>query len=102
MQKKLDHIHHFAVQVQSIAKAVAWYQSQLVCEVAYQDESWALLRFANIEFALVLPDQHPPHFAVVRDEIDQFGTVVPHRDGTSSVYVRDLDHNVVEMLKLES
>ena len=101
MQKKLDHIHHIALQVQSIEQALAWYQSQLHCEILYQDDSWALLRFANIELALVLPDEHPPHIAVVRDEISQYGQVMKHRDGTSSVYIRDLDQNTIEMLQLK-
>jgi hypothetical protein len=44
--------------------------------------------------------QHPPHFAVVREDVTSFGTPVPHRDGTSSVYIQDPSGNNVEMLKL--
>ena len=68
--------------------------------IAYQDASWALLKFENISLALVLPGKHPPHFAVTRDNIAIFGTPVPHRDGTSSVYIQDPNGNNVEMLKL--
>ena len=101
MTKPRDHIHHIAIQVQDVEKSVAWYTSNFTCEVAYHDASWALLRFDNISLALVLPNQHPPHFAVTREDVTSFGTPVPHRDGTSSVYIQDPSGNHIEMLKLE-
>jgi catechol 2,3-dioxygenase-like lactoylglutathione lyase family enzyme len=100
MDKPLDHIHHIAVQVQDIEKSVVWYSSNFGCKIAYKDASWALLKFENISLALVLADKHPPHFAVTRDDVTLFGTPVPHRDGTSSVYIQDPNGNSVEMLKL--
>jgi hypothetical protein len=59
------------------------------------------LKFENISLALVLSNQHPPHFAITREDINSFGTPVPHRDGTSLVYIQDPSGNNVEMLKLE-
>ena len=100
MTKPLDHIHHIAIQIQDIEQSIAWYISHFDCEVSYRDDSWALLKFDNILLALVQANQHPPHFAVTRDDISSFGTPVPHRDGTSSVYIRDPSGNNVEMLKL--
>ena len=100
MTKPLDHIHHVAIQVSDIAQSVAWYQKQFACELAYQDATWALLKFSNVSLALVLPNQHPPHFAITRDDVSAYGTPVPHRDGTSSVYIQDPAGNNVEMLKL--
>ena len=100
MTKPLDHIHHIAIQVKDIEESVLWYTSNLACEVAYRDDSWALLKFDNISLALVLTNQHPPHFAIVREDISVFGKPVPHRDGTSSVYIQDPTGNHVEMLKL--
>ena len=100
MSKSLDSIHHVAIQVSDLDQSVLWYTSNFYCEIAYRDESWALLNFYNISLALVLPSQHPQHFAVTRDDISLFGIPVPHRDGTSSVYIQDPSGNNVEMLKL--
>jgi|TARA_Y200000002_G_scaffold169950_2_gene140180 catechol 2,3-dioxygenase-like lactoylglutathione lyase family enzyme len=100
MSNKLDKIHHLAIQVDNIARAVQWYKLHMKCRVNYQDDSWAMIEFANIELALVLPDQHPPHFAIECSNISQFGEPVTHRDGTQSVYTQDIDKNVIEMLKL--
>ena len=100
MKKTLDHIHHLAIQVKDIDKAVSWYREHFACEISYQDDTWALLQFDNISLALVLPEQHPYHFAVSRDDITSYGEPEPHRDGTSSVYIQDMDGNHVEMLKL--
>ena len=97
---KLDTIHHTAIQVKNIAHAVTWYKDSYKCEIEYQDDSWAMLRFSNISLALVLPDQHPYHFAITQDDLSAFGSALQHRDGTSSVYIKDADGNNVEMLKL--
>ena len=75
---KLDKMHHIAIQVSDIKKSVDWYKSKFACKVDYCDSSWALLKFA----------------------ITEFGVATPHRDGTSSVYIEDLDGNTIEMLKL--
>lgn len=100
MTHSLDAIHHIAIQVKDIAQSVLWYTTTLSCEIAYQDDSWALLKFDNISLALVMPNQHPPHFAIVREDVTPFGQAMPHRDGTSSVYIQDPSGNSVEMLKL--
>lgn len=100
MTKRLDTIHHTAIQVQDIAKAVTWYFKHFSCKIEYQDESWAMLKFANTSIALVLPDQHPYHFAIVTDDLSPYGAAMPHRDGTASVYIKDPDENNIEMLTL--
>lgn len=102
MTKQLDDIHHTAIQVKNITSSVSWYTKRFKCEIDYQDESWALLKFANTSLALVLPDQHPYHFAIVTDNLEPYGDAVPHRDGTASVYIKDVDGNNVEMLTLPS
>ena len=53
----MDIIDHIALPVQDIKQAVAWYTQQFACELEYQDETWALLRFANIKLALIHPSQ---------------------------------------------
>jgi catechol 2,3-dioxygenase-like lactoylglutathione lyase family enzyme len=94
----LDSLHHVAVEVKDIAAAVDWYRRHFRCRVSYQDATWAMLEFANIKMALVIPSQHPAHIAFVHPEAEQFGTLRPHRDGTRSVYIQDPSGNSVEVL----
>jgi hypothetical protein len=70
--------------------------------VNYQDDTWALLRFANIQLALVIPEQHPPHVAVLRPDAQRFGELVTHRDGTRSCYIEDPAGNAVEIMDASS
>ena len=63
-QAKPDSIHHVAIQVNDIGRALKWYSSNFNTEVVYQDDTWAMLRFDNIYLALVTPGQHPPHIAI--------------------------------------
>jgi catechol 2,3-dioxygenase-like lactoylglutathione lyase family enzyme len=98
----LDSLHHVALQVSDVGRAVAWYQARFKCEVAWRDETWALLRFANTSLALVVPGQHPPHVALSVEGAERYGELTPHRDGTRSVYVKDSEGNVVELMDPES
>ncbi|UJF18344.1 VOC family protein [Vibrio sp. SS-MA-C1-2] len=100
MNKKLDTLHHTAIQVENIAESVTWYTENFNCDVTYQDGSWALLQFENTALALVLPSQHPYHFAIIKENIDKYGQAKTHRDQTRSVYIQDKDHNYIEILKL--
>lgn len=101
-QTALDSIHHLAIAVTDVPASVAWYQTQFNCTVAYQDATWALLKFANISLALVIPGQHPPHVGFVVDNAERFGALTTHRDGTRSVYVDDPDGNSLEMMARDS
>ncbi len=98
----MDRIHHVAIQVADISKAVTWYRQQFACGVKYQDQSWALLHFDNIDMALVLPGQHPPHIGIPRRDAKRFGELVTHRDGSVSVYIRDPDENTLEIIDSSS
>lgn len=93
----MDRIDHIAIPVEDIDRAVKWYRERFDCEVGYQDETWALIRFANTALALVVPRQHPPHFAV--RVADAGPDAKAHRDGTRSVYLRDSEGNTVELLE---
>jgi catechol 2,3-dioxygenase-like lactoylglutathione lyase family enzyme len=95
----MDRLHHVAITVPSIADAVTWYCRKFECETVYQDETWALLQFENIALALVSPDQHPPHFAIERDDAGLYGLLNKHRDGTASAYLSDPWGNTVEILR---
>ena len=94
----LDSIEHIAIAVADVASAVAWYTSNFRCAVAYQDATWALLDFDNLQLALVIPEQHPPHIAFTNSHAERFGVLKTHRDGTRSTYVRDPAGNSVEIM----
>jgi catechol 2,3-dioxygenase-like lactoylglutathione lyase family enzyme len=95
----LDRIHHVAIPVTDIAKAVEWYTARFNCRVNYVDETWALLEFDNAKLALVLPNEHPSHFALSRPDASTFGKLVAHRDGLHSVYIHDAFGNSIEILQ---
>ena len=94
----LDRVAHVAVSVRNLAQAVAWYTSTFRCTIAYQDASWALLDFDNVQLALVIPEQHPPHIAFTSVAADKFGPLTTRRDGTRSTYVKDPAGNSVEIM----
>ncbi len=95
----MDKIHHVAIQVDDIHTAVNWYCKSFDAEVRYEDDSWALLRFENLSLALVVPDQHPAHFAIENRNAGKFGELKQHRDGTESVYIQDPFGNTIEIIK---
>ena len=95
----VDYLDHIAVTVPNIEKALIWYKSNFEVKTEYSDDTWALLCFENIKLALVLPDQHPPHFAILRKNLKRFEPLTKHRDGTSSVYINDPWGNVIELMK---
>jgi catechol 2,3-dioxygenase-like lactoylglutathione lyase family enzyme len=99
---ELNAIDHIAIPVTDIPAAVDWYKSRFQCEVKYQDATWALLGFANIQLALVIPSQHPAHIGFVTADAKDYGELKTHRDGTRSCYVRDPAGNSIEMLAAES
>lgn len=97
-----DSLDHVAIPVQDVASAVAWYTQTFRCKVKYQDPTWALLGFENVNVALVIPSQHPAHLGFVSPEAEKFGALKTHRDGTRSCYVNDPAGNSVEILAADS
>ena len=97
----MDKIHHIAIQVADISESVEWYKKNFEVEVSYQDETWAMIDFENTSLALVMPEEHPFHFAIESKQAEIYGDLKKHRDGTASVYIRDIDGNNVEMIKLD-
>lgn len=98
----LDTLHHVAISVKSVPESVAWYRETFNCEIAYEDSTWALLKFGNISLALVIPEQHPPHLGFVSERASEFGQLKTHRDGTKSCYIADPSGNSVELLAADS
>ena len=101
MSSSLDRVDHVAISVSEIAQTLDWYCRNFQCEVLYQDETWALVQFANIKLALVVPSQHPPHLGFFTPRAGDFGPLNPHRDGTKSVYITDPAGNSLELLETE-
>ena len=98
----LTHIDHIALEAKNIKNSVEWYKKEFNCDVKYQDDSWALLRFKNISVALVTPGEHPPHFAVVDERVQQLENHKKHRDGIAYIYETDPDSNVIEKIDRRS
>lgn len=101
-REDLDSLHHVAISVRDVARAVRWYTDTFRCRVVYQDDTWAMLQFANVHLALVVPEQHPPHLGFITPAAEQYGELKRHRDGTRSIYVADPSGNPVELLAPES
>ena len=43
--QQLDKIHHVAIVVEDIERAIQWYQSQFKTKLVYADDTWAMLAF---------------------------------------------------------
>ena len=95
---KLTELHHVAVVTKDVAATIAWYRKTFNCEVRYEDETWGLLKFANVFLAIVTEGQHPPHVGFVVDDAGEWGELKEHRDGTKSLYIADDAANSVELL----
>ncbi|MBT5914217.1 MAG: VOC family protein [Rhodospirillales bacterium] len=95
----MDNVDHIAIQVKNISDAAKWYVGKFDCNLAYIDESWALIEFHNTRLALVLPEQHPSHISIKCNDAERFGALTTHRDGTESVYIADPWLNSIEILK---
>ena len=91
----MERIDHVAIVVNNITRAVKWYTQNRDCKVKYQDDSWALLQFENIDLALVLPADHPPHLAFQDTTISGD----KHRDGSEYIYDHDTFGNIIEKIK---
>lgn len=96
----MDVIDHVAIRVEDIDRAVKWYTDRFDCVVDYRDSTWALIKFANVALALVRPEEHPPHVAVLTP--DAGPAAATHRDGTRSVYLADSEGNTIELLERPS
>ena len=99
---KNSFIDHIAVETKCVKDSVSWYMKNFNCEIKYQDQTWAMLKFDNISVALVTPGEHPPHFAVVNEAISNEKGIKKHRDGIRYKYIQDPDHNFVEFIDKRS
>jgi len=91
----MERIDHVAIVVNNINRAIEWYTTHRDCKVKYQDATWAILQFENIDLALVLPHEHPPHIAFEDSAVDGDS----HRDGSEYLYDHDTFGNIIEKIK---
>jgi catechol-2,3-dioxygenase len=101
LKSRLDTVDHVAVSVHDVKTALDWYCRHFQCQVLHQDDTWALVQFANIKLALVVASQHPPHLGFFTPKASQFGQLTAHRDGSRSIYITDPSGNSVELLTTE-
>ena len=94
----LTHVDHLAIESKNISDSVEWYTNNFKCKIKHQDETWALLKFDNIQIALVTPGQHPPHFAIIDEKVANLDGKKTHRDGIHYIYENDPDLNVIEKI----
>ena len=94
----LSLIDHLAIVVNDVSKSVEYYSKNFVCNVKFEDDTWSLLEFQNINLALVTQEEHPNHFAVVDENLSKNSNMKYHRDGIGYIYSQDLDNNFIEII----
>ena len=99
---KADHV---AFVVENIEDAVSWYNDNIDIEILYQDKTWAIIELYSFKIAFVLPNKHPPHLAFCINKKEELsakildgGKFKGHRDGTSSLYLKDPFGNAIEFV----
>jgi len=98
MEERLDRVHHVAVTVADLKKAIQWYQTSFFCTVAYEDERQAVLQFENIRVLLLLPSHEPTHLAFYRKDAKLFGELRKQRDGGQQTVIADPTGNMVKLV----
>jgi len=96
----MEKIDHIAVVVPKPIQAAKWYTDNFDCKIKYEDNTWVVLEFDNIDLALVSPAEHPPHIAIVDENLDENQPgIMKHKDGSVGVYHHDMSGNMVEKIK---
>ena len=97
IEVEMDKINHIAITVTNIKHATNWYTKNFDCKVKEEYDNWVLLEFDNIDLALVLPHEHPPHIAFVDESIKG----EKHKDGSEYIYDHDTFGNIIERIKYD-
>jgi len=97
-RQQLSCIHHVGIPVKNIKRVVERYTKRFQCEIVYQDEIWAMIGFENINLAIVVQEQHPPHVAFEPENAEEYGPLKDHRDRSRSTYIEDSENNTVEIM----
>ena len=64
--EEMKSIDHIAIVVDNIKESVAYYVVEHKARILYMDETWGLLQFKNVNLALTLEGEHPPHIGFVK------------------------------------
>ena len=54
MNDQLSKIDHLAIIVENIEESVEYYSTKFNCEVKHKDATWAMLKFDNINYHILL------------------------------------------------
>ncbi len=101
MNNTLDEIDHFAINVADIERSIKWYQNSFKCEVVFQNNTQAVLKFANVRLTLVLPSSEKSHISVYKDDAASLGTLRLRDDGLMTTFISDPTGNMVELVGKE-
>ena len=96
-------IDHIALLVSDLEKASEWYISCLGATITHKQSNYYRLKLQNVNIALLDKSfsVSKPHIGVLCKEINDLpetGERISHRDGTTGVYVKDLDGNYLEFI----
>lgn len=101
MSEELQAVHHVAINVADIDRALKWYLNSFSCRVLQQEKTFAVLEFANLKLVLCLPSQEPPHLAYTRSDAASFGQLELRADGLRSTFLADVAGNMIEIAEPE-
>ena len=96
--EELTQVHHVAINVSNLAAAIKWYQTSFNCRLIHQEPRQAILQFANVKLALLLPSQEQPHVAFVKADAANFGELFPQPGDIQSTCLADPTGNLVELV----
>jgi catechol-2,3-dioxygenase len=96
-------VDHIAVLVNDLEKSSEWYISCLGAVITHKQPNYYRLKLQNVNIALLdrSISTSKPHIGVLCEKINdlpEFGERIVHRDGTTGVYVQDLDGNNLEFI----
>ena len=96
-------VDHIAILVDSLEEASKWYVSYLGGVVTHKQSNYHRLKLKNTNIALLDRsfESSKPHVGILCENIDDLpskGERVLHRDGTTGVYMKDLDGNYLEFI----
>ena len=94
----MDTLHHVAISVTDIAKAVEWFRTRLDCRVAYQDDTWAWSSSPTWGSRWSCPRSTRRTWGSCAPTRSRSARSRAHRDGTRSTYLAGPDGNVIEIV----
>ena len=95
----LTSVDHIAINVADLQQSIQWYTGSFDCEVLYEDQTQAIIQFANVKLSLILPSREPGHIALEREDANTFGELRKRREGIESTFISDPTGNRVEIVQ---